>query len=84
MRTTNYSELRTSLKSYLDTVVQNNEPLIVHRPSNNSVVIISLDDYNAIRETAYIASSPAMVKRIHAAEKNINEGKGTKINIDEL
>jgi len=54
MKTANYSELRSGLKSYLDTVVENNEPLIIHRPSNTSVVVISLEDYNAMIETAYI------------------------------
>jgi len=84
MRTANYTELRTGLKTYLDTVVQNKEPLIVHRSTHNSVVIISLDEYNALSETSYIASSPAMMERIHYAEKNIYEGKGIKINIDDL
>jgi antitoxin YefM len=84
MRTANYTELRTGLKAYLDTVVHNREPLIVHRSYNNSVVIISLDDYNAMSETAYIASSPSMMERINSAEQNINEGKGLKISIDDL
>jgi antitoxin YefM len=84
MRTANYTELRTGLKTYLDTVVQNREPLIVHRSTSNSVVIISLDEYNALSETSYIASSPAMIERINCAEQNINDGKGIKINIDDL
>jgi len=84
MRTANYTELRTGLKTYLDTVVQDREPLIVHRSSSNSVVIISLEEYNALSETAYITSSPAMMERINNAEQNIMKGKGMKINIDDL
>ena len=84
MKTANYTELRTGLKTYLDTVVQNREPLIVHRSANNSVVIVSLDDYNALNETAYINSSIAMVERINKAEQNIYQKKGVKINIDDL
>ncbi|MEG1405591.1 MAG: prevent-host-death protein, partial [Alistipes sp.] len=57
---------------------------IVHRSGNDSVVVISLEEYNAIKETEYIRSSPAMVDIIHKGEKEIREGKGTKINIDEL
>ncbi|MCL1850518.1 MAG: type II toxin-antitoxin system prevent-host-death family antitoxin [Bacteroidetes bacterium] len=82
MRTANYTELCIGLNTYLDTVVQNREPLIVHRSSSNSVVIISLEEYNALSETAYIASSPVMMKRINSAEANIMNGKGLKINID--
>ncbi|MCL2511327.1 MAG: type II toxin-antitoxin system Phd/YefM family antitoxin [Bacteroidales bacterium] len=69
---------------YLDTVVENREPLIVHRSFNNSVVIIPLEEYNTLNETAYIASSPAMMKRINKAEQSILEGQGMKINIDDL
>jgi antitoxin YefM len=84
MRTANYTDLRNNLKSYLDTVIANSEPLIVHRPGNDSVVVISLDDYNAIKETEYLSSSPAMIQRLHSAENHMNEGKGIRINIDEL
>ena len=84
MRTTNYTDLRKNLKSYLDGVVNNSEPLIVHRQGNNSIVVISLDEYNAIKETEYIMASPEMVQRIKDSEKEINEGKGKAIPIEEL
>ena len=44
MRTANYSELRNNLKHYLDGVINDSEPLLVHRPGNESVVVMSLDD----------------------------------------
>ena len=43
MRTANYSELRNKLKHYLDGVINDSEPLLVHRPGNESVVVMSLD-----------------------------------------
>jgi antitoxin YefM len=84
MKTANYSDLRSRLKTHLDSVVNDREPLLIHRSGNNSVVVISLEEYNAIKETRYIASSPAMMQRLHTAEEHMNEGKGIKINIDEL
>ena len=84
MRTANYTDLRSNLKSYLDGVVNNCEPLIVHRPANRSVVILSLDEYNAIKETEYLTSSPEMMKHIRSAEESIRNGKGKKINIADL
>ena len=84
MRTANYTELRNNLKSYLDSVVNDSEPLIVHRPANTSVVVISLDEYNAIKETEHLTSSPEMMKRLREAEKEMHEGKGTAINIEDL
>ena len=47
-------------------------------------MLISLDEYNAIKETEYIMSSPELVKRIKEGEKEIQEGKGTKVNLDDL
>lgn len=84
MRTANYTDLRNNLKGYLDGVVNNCEPLIIHRPANTSVVVISLDEYNAIKETEYLTSSPEMMKRLRSAENDMKAGKGVKINIDDL
>ena len=84
MRTANYTDLRTNLKSYLDGVINNSEPLIVNRPGNTSVVVISLDEYNAIKETEYIMASPEMVSRLKDAEKEIRKGKGKVIAIEDL
>ena len=84
MRTANYTELRNNLKSYLDGVVNDSEPLLVHRAGNESVVIISLDEYNSIKETEYIMKSPAMMEVIREGEKEMKEGKGRSVDIDEL
>ena len=86
MRTANYTDLRTNLKSYLDGVINNSEPLIVNRPGCPGVVVIPLDEYNAIKETEYIMASPEMVGRIKEAEKEMREGKGKSkvIAIDDL
>ena len=84
MRTANYTELRNNLKGYIDSVINDSEPLIVPRFGNNGVVIISLDEYNAIKETEYLTSSPEMMKRLRSAENHMNNRKGTKINIENL
>ena len=84
MRTADYTELRNTPKSYLDGVVNDSEPLLVHRAGNESVVIISLDEYNSIKETEYIMKSPAMMEVIREGEKEMKEGKGRSVDIDEL
>lgn len=84
MITTNYTDLRTNLKSYLDRVVENNEPLIVHRSGNESVVVISLDDYNATMETEYITKSPVMMDIIRQGDKDIADGKGIEFDINSI
>ena len=84
MRTANYSELRNNLKSYLDGVINDSEPLLVHRAGNDSVVVISLEEYNSIKETEYIMKSPAMMDIIRKGEKDIKDRKGKGVDIDEL
>lgn len=84
MRTANYSELRSNLKHYLDGVVNDSEPLLVHRSGSASVVVIPLEEYNSIKETEYIMRSPEMMEIIRSGEKELKEGKGKKVNLDEL
>ena len=77
MRTTNYTDLRNNLKSYLDAVATDNEPLIVSRPGAESVVVISLEDYNAIMETEFVLQRPQLLKSLLAAEDDIAYGRVT-------
>ena len=74
MRTANYTELRNNLKTYLDAVINDSEPLLVHRSGNESVVVIPLDEYNAIKETEYIMSSPETMAAIHQGEEDLKKG----------
>lgn len=84
MKTANYTDLRTNLKTYIDAVIDDSDTVIVNRGGGKGVVIISLDEYNSLKETEYITSSSAMTERIKESEKSINEGKGVKIAIEDL
>ena len=57
---------------------------MVHRAGNDSVVVISLEEYNSIKETEYIMKSPAMMDIIRKGEKDIKDRKGKVVDIDEL
>jgi antitoxin YefM len=76
MKTANYSELKKELKGYLDSVVEDSEDLVIHRPGNKSVVIVSLDAYNTTRETMHLMSSRAMMRKIQEGEEEIERGEG--------
>lgn len=80
----NYSELRNNLKSYLDAVINDSEPLLVHRSGNESVVVISLDEYNSIKETEYIMKSLAMMEAIRRGDEEIKNGSGTPVTIEDI
>ena len=74
MLVANYSEFRTKLKNYLDAVENNDETLIVKRGSGQGTVVISLDEYNSMMETAYLMSTRA--NRLHLEESiaQLDEG----------
>ncbi len=76
MMAANYTEFRTELKKYLDSVENNNETLIVKRGSGKGTVIMSLDEYNSLMETLYLMSSRANAERLY---KSINQMKSGKV-----
>jgi antitoxin YefM len=60
----------------MDRVCEDHEPLIITRNGKPSVVMLSLEDYNSLDETAYLLRSPANAKRLLAARDRLNAGKG--------
>lgn len=79
MRTTNFTDLRNNLKKYLDAVINDSDTVIINRDGDTGAVLISLDEYNAIKETEYIMSSSAMMKAIKDGAQEIADGKGVHI-----
>ncbi len=84
MRTTNYTEFRANLKSYMDAVIDDCDTVIINRGNDTGVVLISLDEYNSLKETEYIMSSPEMMEAIRNGDEEIKKGKGIKVEIDDL
>jgi len=71
----NFSEFRTQLKKYLDSVEDNNETLIVKRKTGKGTVMISLDEYNSIMETVHLLSSKNNADRLYESISQMKEGK---------
>ena len=78
MRTANYTDLRKNLKGYLDSVIDDSETVIINREGNEAVVMISLEEYNAIKETAYLMQSPEMLKAIRQGVSDVEAGRVVK------
>ncbi len=57
MKAINYTNLRKTLKTQLDSVYQDHEPLVITRKNNENIVMLSLEDYNSLMETQYLYSS---------------------------
>lgn len=76
MDTITYSAARANLARTMDRVCEDHEPVIITRNGERSVVMLSLDDYKALEETAYLLRSPANARRLLAAAAQLLEGKG--------
>ncbi|CAK8718592.1 antitoxin YefM [Candidatus Electrothrix aarhusensis] len=86
MDSINYSELRANLKTTMDRVSENHEPVIITRKNRSNLVLLSYEDYSAIEETAYLLRSPKNAQRLRESITSFNEGKGLErelIEVDE-
>ena len=75
MDTVSYSELRANLKSAIDKVVNDHDPIVVKRAKGGDAVLLARDDYDSLMETAYLLRVPANAKRLLAAAKRHNKGR---------
>jgi antitoxin YefM len=78
MNTINYSTFRSNLASVLDKVNDDHVPVLVTRQNGKPAVILSLEDYNAFEETAYLMASPANAKRLNQAIAEVEAGNVTQ------
>ena len=75
--------VRATLASTMDRVCNDHEALIITRNGQQSVVMLSLEDYKALEETAYLLRTPANARRILSAAAQLNAGKGTERELEE-
>lgn len=79
----NFSEFRSGLKSYLDSVEDDNETLIIKRKSGKGAVLISLDEYNSIMETLHLLSSKKNANRLFESIEQMKKGKTIQPKLEE-
>ena len=79
----NYSEFRTELKKYLDSVEDDNEILIIKRKSGKGTVLLSLDEYNSIMETIHLLSSKKNADRLYESIQQMKAGKTVKPKLED-
>lgn len=73
-----YSAARANLASTMNRVCNDHEPLIIMQNGEQSVVMLSLDDFQALEETAYLLRSPTNAKRLLAAATQLTADGGTE------
>ena len=78
MKTMSYSESRKNYASVLDSVVDDREEVVITRAGHEPVVIVSLDDYESLKETAYLLRSPANARRLLESIDQLEAGTGVE------
>jgi antitoxin YefM len=76
MKAITYTAARQNLAKTMENVCRDHSPVIVTRKSSESVVIMSLEDYEALEETAYLLRSPKNTRRLIESIAQLEKGEG--------
>jgi len=78
MEAITYTAARQNLAKTMDKVCRDYSPVIVTRKSSNSVVIMSLEHFEALEETAYLLRSPKNARRLLESISQLESGDGVE------
>ena len=78
-----YSTARTSLASTMKKVCESHDPVIITRQKEDSVVMLSLEDFKALEETSYLLRVPANAKRLLESIAELEQGGGREHSLTE-
>jgi len=78
MDTISYTAVRENLAKTLEKICRDHSPVILTRRNAPSVVMLSLEDYQAMEETAYLLQSPKNAARLAEAIAEIESGKASR------
>ena len=74
MRAISCTSVRGNLAQAIEKVCEDNDPVIITRRNSEPVVMISLEDYEALTETAYLLQSPQNAKRLLESIEELETG----------
>ncbi len=73
-----YSDTRANLKEVMDRVVADHNPVVITRQKAEAVVMVSLADWNAMEETAYLLSDPKDAAELRESIRQLEAGQGVE------
>ncbi len=76
MKAVSYTESRARYAEMLDGVINDREEVVITRAGHEPVVVVSLEDYESIKETAYLMRSPADARRLLDSMERLEAGRG--------
>lgn len=77
MDSISYTTARANLERAMDRVCESHEPVVITPSGRASVVMLSLEDYNSLEETAYLLRNPKNAERLLEALVELEQGRGT-------
>lgn len=83
MRTMTYTESRARYAETLNSVVDDREEVVITRAGHEPVVMVALEDYQSLKETAYLLRSPENARRLLASIDRLEHGRGTERHLAE-
>jgi len=71
-----YSEARRNFAGVMKSVCDDRTPAVITRRNNETVVMLSMADYEALQETAYLLGAPKNARRLLESIEELGKGKG--------
>ena len=78
MDSISYTSARNNLAKTMEQVCNDHAPVAITRKGEGAVVMISMDDYQALEETAYLLRSPKNTRRLIEAVAELEDGHGVE------
>lgn len=78
MKAVTYTSVRQNLAETMQRVCEDHDPVVITRPRDQAVVMMSLEDYESLQETSYLLRSPRNAQRLRDAAEQLRAGKGTE------
>ena len=84
MSTITYSTARDHLAEVWDQMVSSREPVIVSRRGAESIVMLPLEEWEGLQETAHLLRSPSNARRLLAALNRLDRGEGEVLPVEAM
>lgn len=76
MESISYTAARSNLAKTMEQVCDDHAPIAITRKGEGAVVMMSMEDYQALEETAYLLRSPKNTRRLIESIAELENGKG--------
>lgn len=84
MKMISFTETRANFASVLDSVIDDQEEVVITRAGHEPVVVLSLREYEALRETEYLMRSPANARHLLSSIERLRAGRGEQHDLSEI